>query len=112
MGVESGEEKKAVPPRSGNPPLFVPVGKRQHQHSRALPGTIQPRAVLTGTLQLHGLYMQVFYVHGHVAGISADIYLSCLPLLYCDSCSVLIKQHMTNASLLAAAGELLNLAAA
>lgn len=34
-----------------------------------------------------------------------------LTSLHCDSCSVLIKQHMTNASLLAAAGEPVNLAA-
>lgn len=56
--------------------------------------------------------MEVFYVRRHIVGISTDIYLGFLPLLYCDSCSMLIKQHMTNASLLTAAGELVNLAAA
>lgn len=105
-------EKKAIPPRSGNQLLFVPAGKRQRQCSPDLAMLSQPHTMLTGTSAFCGWYREVFYVCRHVVGISTDIYLSSLSLLDCDSCSVLIKQHMTNALLLTAAGEVVNLAAA
>lgn len=82
----------------------------QDQHSLAVPMLIQPH-IVTGTSALPS-QKQRYFVCCHFVGISTDIYLSSLPSLYCDSCSILIKQHMTNTLLLTVVGELINLATA
>lgn len=79
----------------------------QDQHSLAVPVLIQPHTV-TGSSALPR-QKQRYFVCCHFVGVSTDIYLSSL---YCDSCSILIKQHMTNTSLLTVVGELINLATA